>query len=155
MKGKAGPVPEARETKADKPNGKHEETAPQLFSEPPVVKRSLRVPLTPEDYADINQNIAAVAVEFCKQKQMEVMAKETAKGLQAQQAQLVSKLTDPYKMQEVDCRWQFRMDKSEKDLVRIDNGEVIETRPMSAEDREQEIARAVTENQVQTAAVTA
>lgn len=143
-KGQAGPHPEERRNGKESPS--ETKAVPELFSGPPTIKRSLSVPLTPEDIAIIHAEMAKVAIQFVEQQERAAYAKECAKGLQAQQAELVLKLRVPMKMVEVDCCWKLRLDENAKDLIRLDTQEVIETRPLSEEDRAAELARVQEQN---------
>ena len=148
MKGKKGPIPN------DKPNGQDktevkpvEPAVPVLFSEPETVKRRLRVELALAEITEVHGELARVAMQFVEQQQIAATAKEYAKGLQAQQAQLVAKLRAPYKMEEIECRWRILTEENKKELVRLDTNEVVQTEPLSAEDRAAELARVQQQNE--------
>lgn len=138
MKGKKGPTPEDV-----KPNG-HD---PELFKEPEPVIRPLRVPRTPEELSELNAYAGLIAIQLDDQHQALRIAKERIKALETDQALLAAKLRDPFKLADVECRWEITLEANAKTLVRMDTGESLETRPLSAEDREYELQRVAAQNQ--------
>jgi hypothetical protein len=124
-----------------------------LFAELGPVIRSLRAKLPPEQIIFLNSQLA----EFCKtmieQQELAVLAKDRAKAAEVEMMKLAAQLRDPYSKQDVSCEWHVDMEANAKNLLRIDTGEIVETKPLSEEDRVRELARVAAANS-QTAAAT-
>jgi hypothetical protein len=78
------------------------------------------------------------------------LAKESVKTLKGLIEEAVATLNHPYEMRDVECEWEIAIEANAKRLTRKDTGEVIETRGLSAEDRQREVDRVAALNQART-----
>jgi len=125
---------------------------PELFAEPKPVKRSLRVKLSPEEIAKHEHTITAIAIQRLEQEEIAALAKERVKSLETDERAAIAKIRDPFKNAEVLCEWRVNFEENSKSLYRTDTNEVVETKPLSAEDRAAELKRTAKENQAAEAA---
>lgn len=125
----------------------------ELFSGDRVVTRSLRVPITAEELGALHKQAADISMRLVEEEEQLQMAKARIKAFTADRNKLVAALRDPYKNADVAAEWRVYIEENAKKLHRLDNEEVIEMRPLSAEDREQYQAQANADNNQQQRAV--
>jgi len=121
----------------------------ELFSGPETIKRKLEVPISDEERAAINSTAATLAIKRLEQIEISENAKAAAKGLEAELNKELAKLRKPTKPEDVECRWEIRMDENAKVLIRLDTNAEVERRALSAEDRAREEKRAAEVNKQQ------
>jgi hypothetical protein len=121
----------------------------ELFTGPRTIKRSLPVPLTPEEKAALHAKLADIATQLVDKEQEIANAKADVKSLEAEQRKSVAELRSPTKTAQVECEWVVSMEENCKRLFRRDTNECIDTRPLSAEDRAEEEKRAAAMNKQQ------
>ncbi len=126
-----------------------EATQTELFSEPDTVVRQLRGQMPASRVAELHTELAKLTDEKVQQQDAAKMAKERVKGLDAQILELVALLRDPHEVMAVPCKWEISDDGNHKSLVRLDTKEVLETKALSAEDRQKEAERVLSGNQAQ------
>lgn len=114
----------------------------ELFSEPPIVKRDLLVHISDERLKDLHEEIGILCSESLNQKELAEAAKDQVKILETKMQEIRAKIKSPFEYQTVDCQWRIVLEENSKKLVRLDNGEVVQTAALSAEDRERELRRA-------------
>lgn len=122
------------------------EPHPELFSEPKPVKRDLEVKLNGEELAALHLEAAQIAMAIVEQTGIIANAKAELKKREKDQAEVVARLRAPVKAAEVDCEWQIDIESNSKKLVRLDTGETVTTKALSAEDRSRELARVAKQN---------
>lgn len=127
----------------------------ELFAGPAKITRSLKCEISNEELGALHKTAAGIAIQLVEQRELAALAKEKAKGLEADQNAIVAKLRDPFKMAPVECEWRIVMEENCKNLHRLDTNAIIETRALSAEDRAIEEKRAAEQNKGQAKEVAA
>jgi hypothetical protein len=120
---------------------------PDLFVEPGPIVRCLKVKISDEELSELWQQAASITMALVEQEEAAVMAKDRVKRLTEDRNRLVAKLRDPYKLADVACVWTVNVEENSKTLLRIDTNELVETRALSAEDRQTELAKTEAANQ--------
>lgn len=123
-----------------------EHKQPELYSEPAPIVRRLRVPYDAEERRLIGETAMQLAVQQDDLEQQLVLTKEQIKGIATSRKELAAKVRDGHKLTDVPCRWDITLEANMKTLIRGDSGEVVETRPLSAEDRTEELKRVEAQN---------
>lgn len=123
---------------------------PELFSTPGTIKREIKVPLEP---AFVNSNQAQLADFYQRALDIKDEKKEAdasfnlrLKTIDERMQEIARVLKNPYTYEKVECAWTVIDGENKRELRRIDTGEVIETQPLSQEDREAEMAKAQADN---------
>ena len=122
----------------------------QLFSET-IVERMLDAPL---DEEFLNQKRKKLAEYYQRMLDLEVEKKAEVdkyntkiKNIDGSMQEIARVLATPFERVAVKCEWHVVMDENCRKLFRLDNGEVVETKALTAEDRARELAQANKENE--------
>lgn len=119
----------------------------ELFSGPDTVIRQLRGHMSSGRIGELQGKLAELCDQKIEQQDTMKMARERVKGLEAEIAEIVATLRDPFELMAVPCKWQISESGNEKTLIRLDTNEVLETKALSMEDRQAEAERVLSGNQ--------
>ena len=121
----------------------------QLFSET-IVERMLDAPLNEEF---LNQKRKELAECYHRMLDLELDKKAEVdkyntkiKNIDGRMQEIDRILATPFERVPVRCEWHVVMDENCRKLFRLDNGEVVEIKALTAEDRARELAQAEKEN---------
>lgn len=105
-----------------------------------IVRRTVQVVLTQKELLDIGQEMARSQrlLNDAEGRKAEVAAqiKAEIEGFRNTISDLAMKISQRYEYRTVDCEIVKDFEGNRVDVVRLDNGEVIETRAMTAEERQ-------------------
>lgn len=123
---------------------------PELFSTPGIIHRQIEVPLEEDFLANKRVSLAELY-----QQALDVKAKKKAhddrlnaqlKEIDEQMQEIARVLATPYTLETVDCEWRVIEGENARGLYRLDNDALIETLPLTGEDRESEMEKAAEDN---------
>jgi hypothetical protein len=106
----------------------------ELFTEREPV-RNLKTRFTDEELTALNAQLAGFYKGVLDQQRVAETAKERAKVMEAEMKRIGLLLFDPFHVVPVRCEWRVSIADNQKQLHRLDTDEVVEVRPLSAEDR--------------------
>ena len=105
-----------------------------------IVQRNCPIALTREEkiaygkqLADLNQSYSEILAE---RKAANAEFKERLDELEGRIAFMARVLANGEEWRPVDCTWQYDFASNAKMLVRMDSGQTIETKPITAEERQ-------------------
>lgn len=105
--------------------------------------RNLKVELTHDEKYDMGLKLAKEHGEIVKatEAKEEVSATLTAelKAARARASSTARVLANGYEFREVECEWRYTPEERRADLVRLDLGEVVETRPMTEKELQKKL----------------
>lgn len=131
---------------------------PALFETEAKTWRTLEIPVD-EIYLDQTRKALALKVREMiaikdEKKAFDQECNEKLKPIEESMRGLSKALEFPQKWQNIECEWRIAPDGSERILVRLDTGVTVDRKPLTAEDREAELAKAAEQNAEQPAVVT-
>ncbi len=105
-----------------------------------TLTRHLPVLLTIPEKLDYGSRLAELHQQYANVESQKAIAaatyKETLIELDGRIAHLARVLRDGHESRAVDCTWRYLFASNQKELVRIDTGEVVETAAITAEERQ-------------------
>jgi len=131
---------------------------PQLFAtETQSVKRFVNIPPSEDFLNEARLNMQRVVRDIIsiedEKKAFDADCNERLKPLKEQLRGLDSALHREFEQREVDCEWRVSTEENARLLVRMDTDEIIDRKPLTEEDRVQELEAAAAENQDPAASV--
>lgn len=116
---------------------------PELFSESGIVQRSVEVPIHPEVLNEKRIKLAelyqdAIDVKALK-KGADASFNAQLSSIDEDMQAIARILKTPFIYEAVDCEWRNIDGENASGLYRLDTGEQIDKRPLSQEDRQQEL----------------
>ena len=112
-----------------------------------IFKRSIRVELTPEEKAVINETIIAKSKSLTQVQEKMASIKKGLGAIIKEHKWEINKLlkrsNDGWKTVSVDCVWRFDYFNRTKTAIQLDTGTVVATEPIANEDLQQDIEDAI------------
>ena len=123
---------------------------PELFSTLGVIQREIKIPLGDEFLNDKKSWLAALyqsALEVKEEKKIvDSDFNLRLKNIDESMQQIAKVLRKPYTYETVECEWRVIDGENSRELRRCDTGEVLETSPLTEEDRVFELDKAAEAN---------
>jgi len=123
---------------------------PELFSTPGIVHKQIQVQMDEEFLVEKRARLAALYQEALDVREAKKSADDDfnaqLKTLDTDMQAIARVLRTPFTYDTVDCEWRIIENENARGLYRMDSGELIETQPLSEEDRLKELEKANAEN---------
>lgn len=123
---------------------------PELFKAPGIIHREIKVPL---DESLLNEKKTRLAKLYQSALDVKEEKKDRdsdfnarLKNIDEQMQEIARVLKTPYTHEKVDCEWHVIDGENSRELRRVDTGEVLETQPLSMEDKIAEEEKVAAEN---------
>jgi len=123
---------------------------PELFSTPGIVHKQIQVQMDEEFLVEKRARLAALYQEALDVREAKKSADDDfnaqLKTLDTDMQAIARVLRTPFTYDTVDCEWRIIEDENARGLYRLDTGELLETQPLSEEDRVRELQKAQADN---------
>lgn len=123
----------------------------ELIETEGIVKRQVTAPRSPEIVSELHLNMQRVVRSILniedEKKEFDALCNEKLKPLKEELRGLSRQLERDTETILVDCEWRVSTEENARVLVRLDNGDIVERKPLTEEDRAAELAKVNAENQ--------